>query len=454
MGNLKSAYELANERIIIPKYVKSDEDSGKPFMDFIDIPEFSNRENKMIEERETEFISPETVPYPKITPTNEDPIEVHWNGHFLDYGGFARMNRTMAFGLSNRGVNVKLEIEPNTLSHVNKSTQKQIEEMTKTKIDPNAPKVYGVTVPSMISHPGIKILYTMIETSETVHKDYVGKLNMVNEIWVPTQYGKDILQKNGVHPPIHVMPLGVDVERYRPNIEPFNFGMGLKKFVFLSVFRWSYRKGYDIMLRAFMEEFSGDEDVTFLMVSRAVECPEEIGAKKITSDFNDIKSYINKEGSLPHVALYNKPVPERHMPNIYAAGDAFVLTSRGEGFGLPYIESSSCGLPVIGTYCTGQMDFLNDDNSYLVYPNGFVEAKINSNLSRMAKLCHFYNGQKFPDFESNGVMQTRLKMREVYENYDEAQSKNESLRDLINKNYTWDISVNNIYKRLKEIRRK
>jgi len=72
----------------------------------------------------------------------------------------------------------------------------------------------------------------------------------------------------------------------------------------------------------------------------------------------------------------------------------------------------------------------------------------------MAKLCHFYEGQMFPDFEGDGVRQTRLQMREVYENYSDAQSKNESLKALIDHNYTWDIAVNNVYKRLKSIRRK
>ena len=480
MANLKSAYELANERIIAPKEKKRDDSEERPFDDFIEIPEFSNREEKMIEERQTQYIqagqieqivqsdqieqteqieqieSVRVQPSEKITFSDnyDDPIEVHWNGHFLDYGGFSRMNRAMAFGLSNKGVSVKLEIEPNILNHVNKSTQKQIELMTKTKIAPDAPKVYGVTVPSLLSHAGKKILYTMIETSETIHKDYVGKLNMVDEIWVPTQYGKKILQKNNVHPPIYVMPLGVDTERYCPDAKPFDFGMSLKGFVFISVFRWSYRKGFDIMLRSFMEEFDGTEDVTFLMVSRAVECPEEIGSNKIISDFNDIKSFINKDGALPHVALYNKPIPERSMPGIYTAADAFILISRGEGFGLPFLEASSCGLPVIGSYCSGQTDFLNDDNSYLVHPKNYVEAKINSNLSRMAKLCHFYEGQMFPDFDSDSIKQTRFKMREVYENYSEAKRKNELLKNLISDNYTWDGAVSNVFNRLKNIRRK
>lgn len=102
MGNLKSAYELAQERIIAPKEDKRN-DSPKPFMDFIDIPEFSDREDKMIESRETKSLQSEIdaikVSRPEKVTFDGKPLEVCWNGHFLDYGGFARMNRAMAFGL-------------------------------------------------------------------------------------------------------------------------------------------------------------------------------------------------------------------------------------------------------------------------------------------------------------------------------------------------------------------
>jgi hypothetical protein len=72
-------------------------------------------------------------------------------------------------------------------------------------------------------------------------------------------------------------------------------------------------------------------------------------------------------------------------------------------------------------------------------------------MSRMAKLCHFYEGQLFPDFSNTGVSQTREKMREVFENYQEAQVKAEKLRNHVLSNYTWDMAVDKAYHRLKEI---
>jgi len=463
MGKLKSAYELATERIIVAKKYYNEEDARNAPIDFVEIPEFSNKEDKVLESYETKLITGEEevdvkeeefekvrVQEPETIYFEGKHMECCWNGHFFDYGGFARMNRTMAFGLSDRNVKVKVEIEP-YLTHVNQATQDQLKSMSRCSIAPDAPKIFGVTVPSNISYAGKKIVYTMIETSEKVHPNYSGKLNLVDEIWVATEYGKRILENSNVYPPIYVMPLGVDPERYKPDSGIMNFG-STRDFVFTSVFRWSYRKGFDILLRAYMEEFSGKEDVSLLLISRAVNRPEEIGAEQILADFNGIKDGIDKtEEELPHIALYNKPIHERDMPKVYNSSDAFVLISRGEGFCLPMIEAASTGLPVIASNVTGQTDFLREDNSFLVEPDDYAEAQVAGRLSRMAKLCHFYEGQIFPEFGIEAIEKTKEHMRFVYENRKEAQIKADKLRSLIVNNYTWGMSVDNVYRRLKEI---
>jgi glycosyltransferase involved in cell wall biosynthesis len=244
------------------------------------------------------------------------------------------MNRAFAFGLSNKGIKVKVDNQKSEVN-VNDETAKQIEIMGQANVHGTAPKIFGATIPINMFHGGKKILYTMMETACTLHPDYKGKLNLFDEIWVPTNFAKDLFQSNGVHPPIKVMPLGVDTDRYTPERKSFNFKQDLNGFVFLSVFKWGYRKGHDILLKAFMEEFSSSDDITLLLVSRAEAFNHD--PNHIVNDFTGIRNGIDKsDEDLPHIALYDNEISEKDMPSIYGSADAFCLISRGEGWGLPY----------------------------------------------------------------------------------------------------------------------
>lgn len=464
-GLLKTAYELANKRMIassvseqaqnkkaeaarldaLPEFVESwkspyDKDEDEYSSAFID-----KRGNPKKEETTYDGIivkEPETIYY-------REPQELHWYGNFTSYTGFSKMNRSLVFGLANKGVNIKIDMQ-NCPVEVNDSTMKELDRLSSNDISPNAPKVFCATIPLKFHHTGYKILYTMMENSETLHKDYVDKINMFNEVWVPTYFNKVMFKNNGVRIPVYVMPLGVDTDRYTPKAEPFDFNFGLNEFVFLSVFKWNIRKGWDILLKAFLEEFDAEEPVSLLIVSRTdVHHKPEV----IQQDFITIRDSVRKDvNNLPHVALYDKPIREKDMPSIYKRGNAFVLMSRGEGFCLPICEAAACGLPIISTNCSGQTDYLTNENSFLVDPDGYQKASINGNLSRLAKHCHFYDNQSFPDFGRDALEQAKQHMRYVYTNYVEAKVKARKLTETIHNEYSWDEAVNKIFDRIKDMK--
>lgn len=473
MPKLKSAYNLANERVVISHYQPRDrEDDFKDYTvvkeenyipDFVedwkrpydnklqDVVMVGDWEQPIVKKeipKDIEGIKlqePQTI-YPERS-VSQVP-QVHWYGHFTNYTGFGRTNRALTLGLTNMGINVKIDMEE-AVVNINNATMDQLRILSNNDISPKAPKIYHAIMPLSFSHNGKKILYTMMENADTLHKDYVEKLNLFHEVWVPTEYGAKVYKKNGVKVPILVMPLGVDTTRYCEKAKPFDFGVELNSFKFLSVFRWTYRKGYDILLKAYMEEFSSQDDVSLVLVSRRI---EDQNSQIILDEFSNIRNSVNKsDDDLPNICLYDQPIGEQHMPGVYTACNCFTLISRGEGTGLPYLESASCGLPVIGSNCTGQTDFLNNSNSYLVEPDDYVNAEVNGKLSKMAKMCRFYEGQKFPDFDDTGVEQTRKHMRFVYENYSEAKLKSLKLTQEVRDKYTWENTLRKIYKRVLEL---
>lgn len=498
MSDLKSSYQLASERIIVSKYALDiqkqeekakrlekeriddlpdlvrdweikqkqfeDEDNGivQPNNQQNDMDIKSNptrlftaqelkqkvkpqKEIKMINTMDSEEI-PEAVESQSVS--YDDMPEVHWYGNFTTYGGFSRMNRAFAFGLSNRGVKVKIDVQAIKVE-INEATQKEIEMLETTDIRDNAPKVFGATLPLNMLHMGSKILYTMMETSETLHKDYVERINLFNEVWVPTNFGANLMRNNGVTRPIKVMPLGVDINRYSCKTPKYDFQESLNEFVFLSVFKWGYRKGYDILLKAYMDEFSSEDNVSLVLVTR---CETDPNPNRISEDLAFIRSGIDKKDEeLPHISVFTKPFSEKDLPKVYTAANAYICISRGEGFNLPVVEAASCGLPVIASNCSGTTDFLTKENSYLVEPSGFAKAKINGNMSKLAKHCRFYEDQSFPEFGEEAILETRKHMRDVYENRVAATKKAIILRKLIRENYSWDMAVDRVLNRIKEL---
>jgi len=143
--------------------------------------------------------------------------------------------------------------------------------------------------------------------------------------------------------------------------------------VFVSVFSWSYRKGYDVLLEAFFRAFTRSENVSLRIVSSV---PDFVGGdKNITNRIEDFKKEMcaanvrmcAAAGELPEVTWYgNKVLSRPEIRHVLGSSDAFALASRGEGWGLPVAEAMSMALPVVVPNHTGLSAFCHGDTSYLV----------------------------------------------------------------------------------------
>lgn len=355
----RTAYEIALQRAKMDKVLgggdreqKKLEDPDDPYAgyDFVDtdhVSRFAELEHEgeaapgHAGDENVEDIEELTV-MPKLPKPDHEDFDVccHWSGPLFDYGGYAKMNRSYIIGMKSLGALVKVDpIE--SITNVNDKTEEFFRYLSKIDLPGTYPKVYGMTIPNVIAHGGPKILYTMMETSNRVHPEYAERLNLADEIWTPCQWNVDVFKSSGVLPEIKLMPLGVDTGLYKPGAEPLQFSNGVKEFRFLSVFGWSYRKGMDVLLQAYLQEFGPDDEVSLILSTRFVGTLEQSSHDRIISDFNYIKGLVSKtEEEMPHVVLHSAYTPEHRMPRLYASAHCFVLPSRGEGFGLPY-----CSLP-------------------------------------------------------------------------------------------------------------
>ncbi len=387
----------------------------------------------------------EVLPEPELDKCSDD-IEVKIHGIFLDSGGYAKVNRNLALKLHEAGFKVKTDPK-RSQNQLNKDELEPIIKLQQTQLSRKHILIDSI-IPSFseMSTGRYKILYSTIE-SYTVPQQFIDCCENYNEIWLTSKWSASVLRKL-IDRPVYDICTGVDNTLYTENGPRFDFGSKIKDFVFISVFGWNYRKGYDVLLKAYFDEFSADDNVSLILMSKYQGGIRKDHKGKISADIDKImEQFPNKD--LPHVARYHRNLPEKDMPQLYRAADCFILTSRGEGGCLPPLEASLCGLPIIMTNCSGQQGYLRADNSYMIEIDRLVEMQ----TGRMN--LHYWDGQEFPDLTSPEVHhQTRQAMRSVVSDYGEAKKRNRNLQKLILNKFTWTHTVNAASIRLHDIKKK
>ncbi|HXP89748.1 MAG TPA: glycosyltransferase [Fibrobacteria bacterium] len=204
--------------------------------------------------------------------------------------------------------------------------------------------------------------------------DWIDRCDSMDELWVPSSFNLETFRRAGVRKPVLVVPEGVDTARFRPGTEPLSLPGPKRATTFLSVFEWTHRKGPDVLLRAWAMAFGPDEDVRLVLRTYP---PNEIEGDPAAWVDAKIEETLREAGSsrdrCASIVAMARQVPESDMPRLYAAADVLVAPSRGEGWGRPHMEAMSSGVPVIATRWSGNLDFQDDDNSWLVDTEGLEE---------------------------------------------------------------------------------
>lgn len=266
-------------------------------------------------------------------------------GAFFIHHSLAKVNRQLALSLSSLGIDVR--IAPYEKPGARDRAVDGFEALTKL-----AKKKVGK--PDLIIRHGFppnlcpgEVPIILMQPWEffVAPEEWV---RFVNEhaagLWVNSSFTRAAYVRSGVDPrKVRVLPLGVDGSALSPKTAADPELAAHPEFKFLFVGGSITRKGIDILLNAFTQEFRKGEAVRLVVkdtgtqhVYRHNNWGEELG--RLASNLTG-----------PKVTYIARDVSEAQLAGIYRACDCLVAPYRAEGFCLPVLEAMACGLPVIVT---------------------------------------------------------------------------------------------------------
>lgn len=366
--------------------------------------------------------------------------QVIWRGRASHAGGWGTACREYVLALDKQGVDVKIDNPGTYLPEPDRNRRKKLRYLINKPYTLDKPKVlvyhyhpYHIDLKNERKRFDHIILNTAWETTK-IPGNWFPTINQFDAVFVPSKHNMESLKNSGVTVPIFLVPHGADTRSYNPKNEKMPLTGTAGKFIFISVFDFQHRKNPEGLLRAYWEEFKPHENVMLVIKTYWSGNKKLAGLIEVLITKYKKRLGIADKNTAPLV-LITSTIGKKELAGLYTLGNVFALPTRGEGVGLPFIEALSSGIPVIATGWGGQMDFLNECNSFLVdYKLERPAASMKNAISR--KFLHLF-AEKGQLWAEPNIINLRRQMRFAYENPSLCKLKGKQAREDMLK-MSWD----------------
>jgi glycosyltransferase involved in cell wall biosynthesis len=205
---------------------------------------------------------------------------------------------------------------------------------------------------------------------------------------------------------IHLLPHGVDVERFRPadpaEKEALRARLGLPRHAVLAVYSGRLLRG------------KGLEDLVEAMASPLLPGSLHVVLLGSGEGLLDVEPQLRRrvsERGLAARVRFAGRVDD--VPDYLRACDLFVFPSLFEALGIALVEAAACGLPAVASRTGGIVDVVDDGRSGLLVPPGGVEPL----AAAMAALAGDPARRAAMGREARAVAVSRFDERDVLERY-------------------------------------
>jgi glycosyltransferase involved in cell wall biosynthesis len=285
-----------------------------------------------------------------------------------------------------------------------------------------------------------QIMMTVYEYEPAPPPTWIKGFNNYDLVITPSEYCKKIFSQPDMTTPIEVVNWGYDPNIYKEDYkEKFSDKRDYaeKPFTFLSVFQWGGRKSPYELINAYLQEFSGSDN-TRLLLRTYVDGSEATMltiARKIRRWCYKIHRFTGKT-DFPFIQMVTNTLSNNALAHLYQRSDAYIHTARGEGFGLPVLETMACKTPAIATNFHAVGEFYKDEDFAI---KGYKDVPMDDYYVGSIYDPQFGTRDKVPY-----IMEIREKMRKMFElSPEERRKKGEEQYESI-KHMTWQRTVDQL----------
>lgn len=356
-------------------------------------------------------------------------MKINVAGNIFGDSGFTIHTYNLAKALNDIGLDVAIESPAprNWQIGVDPSIKKMLERdyRLESNILITLPQAMEFKFPDRCKH----IIPFVVFEGDKIHSSWARILNRdeITRIFVPSKHVKLAVEKAGVDKQIDIIPHGIDLKLFNPSVEPLD-NFKSDEFTFMYVGGWSQgekdRKGLDLLLRAFSEEFAEYEKVKLIVKINMTYCPPGWNLS------NEIAK-LNLPEDRKKITFITNQMPYDAMPKLYKCADCLVIPTKAEGFCFPILEAMAVGVPSITTYFGGQSDFVNNSNGIVISKGEMIDATDEN---------YFYEETKW--FKCD-IEELRKQLRYAFTHPDEMKHKGKIGLKTASK-YTWEASAKKV----------
>ncbi len=190
--------------------------------------------------------------------------------------------------------------------------------------------------PNLRVQGALNVGYTTWE-ADRIPKEWIPWMSQADQVWVPSQWNKQVFERCGLILPIHVIPHCV-----KPPLTALKEGD--RPYRFYTIATAHVRKNLKGLLAAFKEVVKAYDNV-------------ELWVKTSGEEAGNYKYQFESSGVWDKVNWIQDVLSNREIQELHRVCNCFVSLNTGEGFGVPIADAIAHGNEVVTTGYGGHLDF-------------------------------------------------------------------------------------------------